>query len=105
MFEVKLLHREAKAPTRAHPTDAGLDLYADWGTLLPWGKRELIGTGFAMSIPVGYVAEVWPRSGLAVKAGIDTLAGVIDCDFRGEVKVLLINHGSDPIRIYKGDRI
>lgn len=105
MFEIQLLRPEAKPPTRAHASDAGLDLYADWATVLHVGERHLIGTGFQMSIPVGYVAEVWPRSGLAVKYGADTLAGVIDCDFRGEVMVLLINLGSDPIIINTGDRI
>jgi len=58
-----------------------------------------------LAIPPGYVGLVWPRSGLAVRHGIDTLAGVIDSDYRGEVRVVLINHGEAPFRIAPGDRI
>jgi dUTP pyrophosphatase len=58
-----------------------------------------------LQIPTGHVGLVWPRSGLAVRHGIDTLAGVIDSDYRGEVRVVLVNHGTDPFRIAPGDRI
>jgi dUTP pyrophosphatase len=62
-------------------------------------------TGLFLEIPPGYVGLVWPRSGLAVRHGIDTLAGVIDSDYRGEVKVVLANHGTEAFRIAPGDRI
>ncbi len=62
-------------------------------------------TGVHLAIPPGRVGLVWPRSGLAVRHGIDTLAGVIDCDYRGEVRVVLVNHGHEVFRIAAGDRI
>jgi dUTP pyrophosphatase len=58
-----------------------------------------------VQIPPGHVGLVWPRSGLAMRHGIDTLAGVIDSDYRGEVRVILVNHGTEPVRIEAGDRI
>jgi dUTP pyrophosphatase len=58
-----------------------------------------------LEIPPGHVGLVWPRSGLAVRHGIDTLAGVIDSDYRGELKVVLVNHGHEPFRIAPGDRV
>ena len=64
-----------------------------------------IATGVHLQIPPGHVGLVWPRSGLALRHGLDTLAGVIDSDYRGEVRVILVNHGTDPVRIEAGDRI
>jgi dUTP pyrophosphatase len=64
-----------------------------------------VATGISVEIPPGHVGLVWPRSGLAVRQGIDTLAGVIDSDYRGEVKVVLVNHGTEPFAIAAGDRI
>ena len=58
-----------------------------------------------LQIPPGHVGLVWPRSGLAVRHGIDTLAGVIDSDYRGEVRVVLVNHGDEPFRVAPGDRV
>lgn len=74
--------------------------------LLP-GQRTLIPTGFQMAIPVGYEAQIRPRSGLAIKHGITMLnsPGTIDADYRGEVKVIAINHGDTPFEISHGDRI
>lgn len=62
-------------------------------------------TGIHVEIPPDYVGLIWPRSGLAVRHGIDTLAGVIDSDYRGEVRVVLVNHGTEAFRIAPGDRI
>jgi dUTP pyrophosphatase len=84
---------------------AGADLRASEAVTLPAGGRAAVPTGIAVEVPAGYVGLVWPRSGLAVRHGIDTLAGVIDSDYRGEVKVVLINHGSEPFSIAAGDRI
>ena len=104
---VKLLTETAKLPDKANFFDAGLDLYCDEKevvTLAP-GQRKLFSTGISMAIPKGFVGLIWPRSGHAVKKGLDTMAGVIDSPYRGEVKVLLINH-SDEHQVYSpGDKI
>jgi dUTP pyrophosphatase len=84
---------------------AGADLRALQSVDLAPGARAAIGTGVHLQIPKGHVGLVWPRSGLALRHGIDTLAGVIDSDYRGEVRVILVNHGTDPVRIEAGDRI
>lgn len=75
--------------------------------ILASGKWALVPTGFAMALPAGYEAQIRPRSGLAYKHGITCLntPGTIDADYRGEVKVLLINHGSEPFTINRGERI
>jgi dUTP pyrophosphatase len=90
---------------------AGVDLLAALGAsapllLLP-GDRTLVPCGFAMALPEGYEAQVRPRSGLAIKHGVTVLnaPGTIDADYRGEIKVILINHGTDPFPIARGDRI
>ena len=88
---------------------AGADLRAALEadmTLAP-GARALVPTGFAMALPAGYEAQIRPRSGLAYKHGITCLntPGTIDADYRGEVKVLLINHGREPFTITRGERI
>jgi dUTP pyrophosphatase len=84
---------------------AGADLRASEDVVLAPGERVAIPTGNRNSLPAGHVGLVWPRSGLAVKHGIDTLAGVIDSDYRGEVKVVLVNHGREPVRLAAGERI
>jgi dUTP pyrophosphatase len=88
---------------------AGMDIVAaieGEEVILP-GERKLIPTGIAVALPEGYEAEIRPRSGLAMKNGV-TLAnspGTIDADYRGEVGVIMINHGKDPFIVRKGDRI
>ncbi|WP_236782015.1 dUTP diphosphatase [Aneurinibacillus thermoaerophilus] len=88
---------------------SGFDLKAavDAPVTLQPGERALIPTGFAMAMPANLEAQVRPRSGLAYKKGITTLnsPGTIDADYRGEVGVILINHGSEPFVIERGDRI
>lgn len=92
-------------PRQATEGAAGFDLQsADYVILYP-GQRLAIPTGFAWAIPLGQVGMIRPRSGLAVRNGIDVLAGVIDADYRGEVAVVLINHGDRPLDIEAGDRI
>ena len=88
---------------------AGMDLFAavaESTTLLP-GERSLIPTGVEVALPVGYEAEVRPRSGLALKFGVTLVnaPGTIDADYRGEVGVILINHGTEPFVVRRGDRI
>lgn len=69
------------------------------------GDRAAIPCGFSIEVPLGYYGRVAPRSGMAKNQGIDTLAGVVDSDYRGELKVILINHGEEPFVINNGDRI
>lgn len=105
MIRTKLSHPLAKLPRRNHPTDAGLDIYAvECATLRP-GVRAVLPTGVHVEIPTGYYAKVEPRSGLAVKYGIDVLAGVIDASYRGEIRVVLISHGDEDFEIKPGDRV
>lgn len=104
-IKVKLLSEDAKLPTRSHPHDAGLDLYASED--LDLITTGVISTGVAVQIPEGYVGLVWPRSGLSAKHGIDVLAGVIDHGYTGEIKVCLSYLKDNPLayEIKKGDRI
>lgn len=104
-MKVKLLNENAKAPVRATESAAGYDIYCNGHYSIKPGAFALIDTGFALAIPDGYAALIWPRSGLAVKHGIDSLAGVIDSDYRGEVKVSLINLGDTLVEFKPGDRI
>lgn len=84
---------------------AGLDLRAIQETWIKPGERALIKTGVSVAIPNNFFGSIRPRSGLAVKKGIDVLAGVIDCDYRGEIGVVLINLGSETFVVQPGDRV
>lgn len=90
-LKVRLLTETAKLPTRAYPTDAGLDLYADQLVTLKAYERSLVSTGIAIELPTNTVGRILPKSGLAVQ-GISVDAGVIDSNYRGEVKVIVVNH-------------
>ena len=92
-------------PAYGSSAAAGADLTAAEDAVLTPGARAAVGTGLVLALPPGHVGLVWPRSGLALRHGIDTLAGVIDSDYRGEVRVVLVNHGSEPFPIRRGDRI
>lgn len=105
MIKMQKIHSNAKLPTRAHTTDAGLDLYAVEPADLWPGIHAKLPTGLRMAIPAGFVGIIKPRSGLAVKHSIDVLAGVIDSAYRGEVQVALINHSEKKMEIRPGDRI
>ena len=100
-----------EAPAYATPGAAGMDLRAalpeDAPRVLQPGERALIPTGFALALPPDHEAQVRPRSGLALKHGITVLnsPGTVDADYRGEVSVLLINHGDEPFTIRRGERI
>lgn len=122
---VKRLTETAKLPTKGSDGAAGFDLYADedckidsvyWPGIKPAISRKLVSTGIAVAIDPGKVGLIWPRSGMAVKSGImtnagveelreKTGAGVIDSDYRGEIKVLLFNFGESVLEIKRGDRI
>jgi dUTP pyrophosphatase len=106
---VKKLNAEAGLPSYESEGAAGADLRAclDRPLTLAPGAYDKIPTGLAMAIPEGFEAQVRPRSGLAAKNGVTVLnsPGTIDADYRGEVQVVLINHGSNPFTINHGDRI
>lgn len=96
-------------PAYATSGSSGMDLYADVDqevTLLP-GETRLVSSGIYLSIPEGYEAEIRPRSGLALKHGISLVntPGTIDADYRGLVGLIMINHGKEPFRIKRGDRV
>ena len=94
-------------PTRAHHDDAGLDLRAATDITIPSGAHALVPTGTAVAIPTGHVGMICPRSGLAAKHRVTVLnaPGIIDAGYRGEIGVILINHGRATARISRGDRI
>ena len=94
-------------PTRAHKGDAGLDLTANENTVIPSKGWRLVPTGTKTAIPEGQAGLVCPRSGLAAKHGITVLnaPGIIDAGYRGDIGVVLINHGAKPFEISAGDRI
>lgn len=106
----KLEHaKDLPLPSYESVSAAGMDLRAavDSPVVIEPGKRDLIPTGFQMSLPQGYEAQIRPRSGLAIKNGITMLnaPGTIDADYRGEVKVIAINHGQEKFIVNHGDRI
>ncbi|MEH6827293.1 dUTP diphosphatase [Parasphingorhabdus sp.] len=114
MFEpvdiaVKRLDHAGDLPLPSYETagSAGMDVRAAEELAIAPGKRGLIGTGFAFAIPAGYEIQVRPRSGLALKKGVSipNTPGTIDSDYRGELKVILINHGEEDFVIQRGDRI
>lgn len=104
---LRRLDPDLPAPAYAHPGDAGADLYARSEVTLAPGERALVPTGVAIALPAGTVGLVHPRSGLAARHGIGMVnaPGVIDAGYRGELQVLLVNHGSEPVTLARGDRI
>lgn len=104
----RLEHGEGLAlPRYASEDAAGLDIASAEELVLDPGNRQAVATGFAIEIPPGYEVQVRPRSGLAARHGITCLntPGTIDSDYRGEIKVILINLGQEPFPIRRGDRI
>jgi dUTP pyrophosphatase len=101
------LDRALPLPAYAKPGDAGLDLRASEAATLEPGDRRLVSTGVAIAIPEGHAGLVLPRSGLAMHKGVTVLnaPGLIDSGYRGELKVLLINHGTEAVAIERGERI
>ncbi len=109
---VRLPHAQGlELPSYGTPGAAGMDLRAavheDAPLTLEPGARALVPTGLKIAVPEGFEAQVRPRSGLALKSGVTCLnsPGTIDCDYRGEVGVILINHSAEPFTIRRGDRI
>ncbi|MGA1806004.1 MULTISPECIES: dUTP diphosphatase [Sphingobium] len=108
-IQLKRLPHGEDLPVPAYATAhaAGMDVVSAEEIILNPGDRHPVATGFALAIPEGYEIQVRPRSGLALKHGISVpnAPGTIDADYRGELKILLINHGADPFPIKRGDRI
>lgn len=102
---MKKLISKARLPILGSENAAGYDLHASEDGLVPARGKTLIGTGLAMAIPVGNYGRIAPRSGLAAKHSIDVGAGVIDADYRGEVRVLLFNFSDKDFAVTEGDRI
>jgi len=105
VLKFKRLTNEAIVPTFACEGDAGFDLYSTEDYVLKPHERYLFMIGLVSEIPSGHCVFIKPKSGLAVKFGIDVLAGVIDTGYRGEWGVLLINLGEKPFEVKKGDKI
>jgi dUTP pyrophosphatase len=101
--------RDLPLPGRATSHAAGFDLRACVGadTVVPAGGRALVPTGIAIALPEGYEAQIRPRSGLALRDGVTLLnaPGTVDADYRGEVAVIVVNHGAAPFVVRRGDRI
>lgn len=104
-MQVQLLTPTAQAPARQSDQAAGYDLHLDEDLVLFPNERKLVSTGIAVAIPYGYYGRIAPRSSLAVKKYIDIGAGVVDSDYRGEVKVLMIYSGKERLSLERGDRI
>ena len=105
---VQRLDRDLPLPAYAREDDAGLDLYAREGVTLAPGARAAVGTGVAMALPDGFAGFVLPRSGLALRHGLSLVntPGLIDAGYRGEIRVILINHDpATPVTLSRGDRI
>lgn len=102
---VRRLTSKASLPVRGSPGAAGYDLAASEATIVPAGTRALVSTGISIALPAGVYGRVAPRSGLATKRSVDVGAGVIDNDYRGEVKVLLVNNGDGDLMVAVGDRV
>lgn len=106
-LKIELVHLDAKMPLQARAGDAGMDLFSVVDVVLQPGERALVGTGIKIELPFGYEAQVRPRSGLALKHGVTVLnsPGTVDAGYRGEVGVILINHGTKPFAVEKGMRV
>ena len=97
----------ARLPEYAHPGDAGMDVFSVEDVVLPPGGRALVRTGLVMQLPPDAEAQVRPRSGLALKHGVTVLnaPGTIDAGYRGEVGVILVNHGEKPFSVERGMKV
>ena len=101
------IHPDAVMPAYAHASAAGMDVRSVRELVIPPGGRALVPTGLVVNLPAGYEAQVRPRSGLALKAGVTVLnsPGTIDAGYRGEIGVILANFGQDDFKVNVGDRI
>lgn len=106
--QIHRLNDDVPLPAYAHPADAGADLVSTVDVTIQPGERTLVPTGVAIALPEGFAGFIHPRSGLALRHGLSVVntPGTIDAGYRGEIKVLLVNHDlHEPVRIVRGDRI
>ena len=106
-LKVKILEKQAKLPAYAHSGDAGLDLFSIESKVMAPGSSALIRTGISIQLPPGTEAQIRPRSGLALKHQVTLLntPGTIDVGYRGEIKVIMINHGKEDFEVEAGMKI
>jgi len=104
-IKVKKLRPDAILPHYNHPGDAGMDIYAVEDIILWPNEPVAVPTGISIELPKGYVALIWDKSGLSLKEGIKTMAGVCDSNYRGEYKIVLLNTTNQYYYIDKGDKI
>ena len=105
--KIKRIHDDALLPMQANPGDAGMDLYSIETAMIPSGEAKLIRTGLQIELPKGTEAQIRPRSGLALKHSVTVLnsPGTIDEGYRGEIGVIIINHGKETFIVEKSMRI
>ncbi|CCF55708.1 hypothetical protein KAFR_0A02720 [Kazachstania africana CBS 2517] len=104
-LKIQLRSPDATVPTKGSATAAGYDIYASKAIVIPARGQGMVSTDISFTVPVGTYGRIAPRSGIAVKHGIQTGAGVVDRDYTGEVKVVLFNHSEKDFEIVKGDRV
>ena len=104
-LKIKRLTETAILPRYALPSDAGMDIFSDEDVIIQPKARGFVKTGIAMEFEPGYVALIWDKSGLALKKGIKTMAGVIEHTYRGEIGIVLYNTGEEPLEIKRGDKV
>jgi len=108
-IKIKSGGKDVPLPRYMSAAAAGMDVHAAVAdhVVIPPGARVLVPTGISIALPEGFEAQIRPRSGLAIKHGVTVLnaPGTIDADYRGEIKIIMINHGQEPFTILRGDRI
>lgn len=104
-IKFKKLKEDAIAPNYAFEFDAGMDLFCSENTSVFVGERVQVSTGISMEIPEGYVGLIWDKSGLSHKSGLKTLGGVVDSQYRGEIKVGIINLSKEDFVFEKGQKV
>ncbi len=104
-IKIKKISEDAIIPKYAKENDAGMDLFSIEELIIKPGERKGVGTGISISLPKGYVSLIWDKSGVALNSGIKTMAGVLDADYRGEYRVVLLNVSDQNFEIKKGQKI
>jgi len=104
-IRIKKLDKEIELPMHQREGDAALDIRSSENCIIRPGEKKLVGSGLAFEIPLGYAGLIWDRSGIASKHEVHVMAGVIDSNYRGEIKILMKNLSNKEFEIARGDRI
>lgn len=104
-LQVQRIHPDAKIPAYAYEGDAGMDLFSVEDTRIAPGEKALVATGLKVAIPAGHGGFIWDKSGIATKHHMKTIAGVVDSNYRGELKVALTNLGTQPYEVKSGEKV